>query len=77
MDYLETYMVIDNLNGYYKMFKTSVSAMDGSLVGRWESTHSGVLLWRLASGLVCASHIVKLLVVVVHDSHRVKAGLLH
>ena len=36
---------IDNLNGYSKTCKISVSAMEGLLVGRREWIHSGVLNW--------------------------------
>ena len=56
------------------MRKINVSAMDGTLIGRRERIHSGVLIWRIC-GLVCATS-KELLAVVVQDSHRVKAGLL-
>ena len=41
----ELMLFIDNLMVTHKRLKTSVSTVDGTLVGRRERIHGGVLLW--------------------------------
>ena len=43
----DLYLIIDNLNGYSKIAKISVSATVSFLVGSRGSLHSGVLIGRL------------------------------
>ena len=73
MDYLETFTwLLDNFNGYFKIAKISVSAVDCSLVGSRGRIHSGVIVWETwIDGLEYASYLI--LVIVVQVS-QVKAG---